>query len=113
MAELLEEGLLVVEPSVVKVLLVVALELVSPVQVVGCLVALGFVVLPVERAVECAVEGLKGPSGCCLFWALCPQGGKTLHGRLNHMASLLGELWVLLQKNCLGPCPCRQHSDLH
>ena len=77
------------EPSVEKVLLVMVLEVVS--LVVDCLVALEFVVLPLERAVECAVADLTGLSVYCLDWASCPQGEQTLHGRLNHAASLLRE----------------------
>ena len=61
-AELLEEAPLEVEPSVVKVLQVVVLELLSPVRVVACSVALEFVVLPMKRAVECAVVDRTGLS---------------------------------------------------
>ena len=80
-----------VEPSAVKVLLVVVLEVLSPVRVVACSVALAFVVLPMERAVECAVVDPTGLSACCLALACCPQDGLTLRGRLNHVASLLRE----------------------
>ena len=80
-----------VEPSVVKVLLVVVMEPLSPVRVVACSVALEFAVLPMERAVECAVVDLTGLSVCCLAWACCPQDDLTLHGRLNHVAPLLRE----------------------
>ena len=91
-AELSAEGLSAVEPSAVKVLAQVALELVSPAKVVGCLVVSGFVVLPLGLAVECAVEDQGGPSECCPFSALCPQEEKTSHGRRNRAASLLREL---------------------
>ena len=58
------EAPLEVEPSVVKVLLVVVMEPLSPVRVVACSVALEFAVLPMERAVECAVVDLTGLSVC-------------------------------------------------
>ena len=58
-----------VEPSVVKVLLVAVKGLPSLAQVVDDLVVLEHVALLLELLVGCAAADLTGPLVCCLAWA--------------------------------------------